>query len=377
MTPDPGTERFTPFFSSAQISVKSVVVALGTALAMLTVLWVFWRATFSISLIATALLLAIAIDHPVQWLVTHGWRRGLAITATMLGLVLVLLAFAFVFVPPAVQQGVALVTQAPSFVDHVRESKTYARFNARLGLDENLAKLPAAATQEVSRIANGLLTVLGNAALVVAAGLTIFFLALFMLLFGPDVVRATLDEARRRRRPYYERIVRRIYTSFGGYIGGLAIISTANAAITSLFLAVLKVPFFLPLGLLTGLLNLIPNIGSAVAILLVALVALAAGGLGKAIATVVFLVGYKQIENQFFGPLIFKRAAAVDPLIGMVAVLFMTEVAGVPGAFVAIPVLTAVQIVLNEVLAIRREWLQREAPEDVPASAERVSPRKP
>jgi predicted PurR-regulated permease PerM len=244
-----------------------------------------------------------------------------------------------------------------------------------LRLDENLARL-ATPSEGTSKVAGEVVSVLSNAALVVGGGLTVFVLALFMLVFGPALVERLLDEVRRTRRPYYARIFQRIYTSLGGYIGGQAVMSGTLAILVSLFLAIIRVPFFLPLGIFCGLVNPIPNIGAAISVVVVGLCTFAADGVWKAVAFVVFFIIYKQVENQVVGPLVFKRTASVDPLVGTVAVLFATELAGIPGALLAIPALASVQVVLAEVLAIRREWLLRLAPEDAPVSARPPEPRR-
>jgi predicted PurR-regulated permease PerM len=368
MANESSSQRFTPFFSPSQISAKTVIWAIGTSLVLLLAVWVASRAGFSILLTLASLLVAIAIDHAVQWLTLRRWNRSVAIAATMAALVLILIAFAVAFVPAAIHQGIALASNLPSFVRQLHSSQTYSALNKQLRLDENLTRL-VTPSEGSSKVASEVVAVLSNAALVVGGGLTVFVLALFMLVFGPALIERLLDEVRQTRRPYYARIFQRIYTSLGGYIGGQAVMSGTIAILVSLFLAIIRVPFFLPLGILCGLVNPIPNIGAAISVVVVALCTFASGGIWKTVAFIVFFIVYKQVENQVVGPLVFKRTASVNPLVGTVVVLFATELAGVPGALLAIPSLAAVQVVLGEILAIRREWLQRAAPEDAPRPA--------
>jgi len=73
-----------------------------------------------------------------------------------------------------------------------------------------------------------------------------------MLIFGGRVIRAALVEARPERRQVYESVLHKIYRSIGGYLSGLTLICTINATLTTTFLAINRVPFFLPLGILSG-----------------------------------------------------------------------------------------------------------------------------
>jgi len=57
-------------------------------------------------------------------------------------------------------------------------------------------------------------------------------------------------------------------------------------------------------------------------------------------------------------PLVFRRTVHVNPLLTLLAVLFCAELAGIVGAVVAVPVVAAAQIVVGELLQLRRERQQ-------------------
>jgi predicted PurR-regulated permease PerM len=68
-------------------------------------------------------------------------------------------------------------------------------------------------------------------------------------------------------------------------------------------------------------------------------------------------VVYGQVEGNILGPLIFRRTVHVNPLIVLLSIIFFSEIAGIIGAILAVPLTAAIQIVLREVLRIRRERL--------------------
>jgi len=149
----------------------------------------------------------------------------------------------------------------------------------------------------------------------------------------------------------------KIYQSIGGYLGGLTLICTINATLTTTFLAIDRVPFFLPLGILAGLSSMVPYAGPLVVGTLISLVALFTVGTWHGVAAAVYFITYGQVEGNILGPLIFRRTVHVNPLVVTLSILFFGEIAGVVGAIIAVPVIATLQIVLRELLRIRREQL--------------------
>ena len=181
------------------------------------------------------------------------------------------------------------------------------------------------------------------------------FLSVFMLVFGGDVVRALLAEVSPARRERLERVAASTYHAVGGYLGGLLGICAINATLTTIFLVIVRMPFFLPLGILSGSSSLVPYAGPLVAGATITVFALVTGGVWKAVATAIYFVLYGQLEGNVLAPLIFKKTAHVNPLVTLVAILFLAEFAGVFGAIVAVPVAAVAQVIAREILSTRRE----------------------
>ena len=87
------------------------------------------------------------------------------------------------------------------------------------------------------------------------------------------------------------------------------------------------------------------------------------------IAAVIFFIVYQQLENHLLQPLIFARTVKLNPLAVLVAILLATELAGVLGALLAIPVAGIVQVVLRDVWDHRRG-----APKTEPTVGEERTP---
>ena len=213
----------------------------------------------------------------------------------------------------------------------------------------------------------GVLTALG-------ATVTIAVLVVFMLIFGGRLIEAALVEARDDRRAVYQEVLHKIYLAVGGYLGGLMLICLCNAFCTTTFLAIDGVPFFLPLAILAGASSMVPYAGPLVAGSLISVIAFFTKGAWHGVAAAIYFVVYGQIEGNILGPLIFRRTVHVNPLVVTLSILFLGELAGITGAIVAVPIVATLQIILRELLRIRREQLRLIGEAAAPGTLKRLPP---
>jgi predicted PurR-regulated permease PerM len=341
----------------SQVSLNTVfTVCFGVVLSLAAVLFVM-RTLVALTVTAGALMIAVALDHLVEMLVRRKVKRGLAIAIVTTAALAILAGAILLLIPPVASQTRQLISHWPSiksgFEKNDRVQKLLQKFREEGHLDELLQRLP----DVVSDTAGTVLTVLGGLLNAIAAAVTIFFLAIFMLIFGGPVVESIVGEATPERRDRYRKVLHKIYDLIGGYLGGLFFICSVNATLTSTMLAITGVPFFLPLGLASGFSSLVPYAGPLVMGLLITGLAMITAGFWKGIACAIYFIIYGQVEGNILGPLVFRRTVHVNPLIVLLSIVFFSEIAGIVGAILAVPLAAALQIVLRELLRVRRERL--------------------
>jgi putative heme transporter len=351
-------ERRSPEIRPSQVSFKTVFTVSFAVLIVGAVIYAVTQALVAVALVGAALLIAVSLEHLVRLIMRRGLRRNLAIACVIVGMTGVLVGFGFTLIPPAVEQGKQLVKDAPGFVRSVRGSAFFSKIDSRFHLAEQLDRTQKQIPTLLEGAASPLLAAVGGVLSAVGAAITIAFLVVFMLIFGGRLVQAALAEARADRRDVYEEVLHKIYQSIGGYLVGLMLICVCNAACTTTFLAIDGVPFFLPLGIVAGLSSMVPYAGPLVAGALISLIAFATKGTWHGIAAAIYFVTYGQIEGNILGPLIFRRTVHVNPLVVTLSILFLGELGGVMGAIVAVPIVATMQIILRELLRIRREELR-------------------
>jgi predicted PurR-regulated permease PerM len=342
----------------SQVSLTTVFTVCAGVLLVLAVVMFVVHSLLALTLTISAMMIAVAMHHGVA-LLQKQFRlpRVVAILVMTFGVLAVAVGVAFIVIPPAATQGKELVTHAQDIIGKARQTKFFARIDREYQIGDHIEELRRRLPQIASGAAGQVLTIVGSVFNGVAAAVSIFFLAIFMLIFGGPLVNALLGETLPERRQRYEILVAKIYRLIGGYLGGLFLICSINAICTTTFLAILGMRFFLPLGLASGFSSLVPYAGPFVAGTTISALALVTGGLWKGIACAIYFVVYGQVEGNVLGPLVFRRTVHVNPLVVTLSILFFGEIAGLVGAVLAVPITAALQIVAREVLLARRERL--------------------
>jgi predicted PurR-regulated permease PerM len=340
------------------VTLKTVfTVCFGVSIVIALVMAII-HSLVALALTYAALLLAVTLDHGVKILMRRGLKRSLAIALLSVLLVGLLTGLGFTLIPPAISQATTLVEQAPGFIRTARASRLFDRLDARFHLADHIQKLEQEFPAMLEGAASPILAAVGGVLSLAAAVVTVLLLMVFMLIFGGRLVHAALEEARPESRNLYGDVLDKIYRSIGGYLGGLTLICTFNATLTTAFLAINQVPFFLPLGILSGLSSMIPYAGPLVTGALITLLALITGSGWHALACAIYFIAYGQLEGNVLAPLVFRRTVHVNPLVVILSVLFLGEMAGIIGAIIAVPIVAALQILVREILRVRRQQLK-------------------
>ena len=341
----------------SQVSVKTALtVALAGVGVWAAVLFVT-HSVLALTLMVSALMIAVALDHGVAFLARRGVPRPVAIALVLLMALAVFAALGFVVIPPAVGQGKALLLDLPDILKAARATRVFHGLDDRLHIASRLLAFERDLPQMLEGAAAPILSLLGGVLSGLAATATVAVVAVFMLIFGGDLVQGFLGETLPQRRPLYAALIDKTYRSIGGYLLGLGLISFTNATLTTIFLAIVGLPFFLPMGIVSGLSSVVPYAGPLVVGTTVTIIALATQGTGTGVACAVYFLAYGQLEGQVLAPMVFRRTVHVNPLVVVLAILFFGELAGIIGAILAVPAAAAIQIVLREILRSRRERL--------------------
>ena len=118
----------------------------------------------------------------------------------------------------------------------------------------------------------------------------------------------------------------------------------------SIGMLLIDLPFWLIVGMIAGLFNMIPLIGPWIgAVPGIVIAFTTGGGIGKAIAVAVVMAIVQQIDNHFISPIVMQRAVKLHPAVVMLALLAGGTLAGFIGLLLAVPTAATLKIVCGHV----------------------------
>jgi predicted PurR-regulated permease PerM len=354
---------------SPMLSTRQVVRTVLTVVVIVLALYLIFLLRKPLTWIFIAGFLAIALSGPVNFL--QRWmRRGLAVAAVYVALILVPVLIMAALVPPIVTQANNLAQSLP---DYARDVTDFVQRNDRLSeieadyditgkLEEQAGKLP-------SRIgdAAGVLSDIGVGIVnSVFAGITILVLSAFLIGSGRRWLDYYADRQDPERAEWLKRLYDRIGNAVGNYVAGALLQATVAGLLAYIVLLILGVPYALPLSVVVFLLDLVPLVGATLGAIIVGVVTLFSDFPVDTIIWAIWSIVYQQVENTVIQPRIQARAVAVHPFVVLVSVLFGSTLFGVLGALLAIPVAAAIQIAIYEVNTFEDTPARDVPPPDVP-----------
>jgi predicted PurR-regulated permease PerM len=178
-------------------------------------------------------------------------------------------------------------------------------------------------------------------------------------------LRAIPQEKRGRARELLEAIEARLRR----WLVGTAIVSMFIGGGGALGLWLLGAPLPITFGIIAGVLNVVPYLGSTVGALLPALVALTVSPI-KALQVVVLFVVLNQIEGNFLQPLVMGRAVRLHPAVVISSFLVMGTLLSIVGLLLAVPAAVVVATLMEELSPQETASEGEQRPKEDPPTAQ-------
>ena len=147
--------------------------------------------------------------------------------------------------------------------------------------------------------------------------------------------------------PYLFGLFDRIQKKFGLWLRGEIILMVIVGLFSYVGLLILGVDYALILGIIAGLAELVPYAGPVISAIPAVLIAATQSPL-KALFVLVLYFAIQQLENNVIVPKVMQHAVGMNPLVSILSLLIGFQLAGVMGALLAIPVTTALSVVVGD-----------------------------
>ena len=314
-------------------SLRLLLTALGLVLIGL-VIGALWSIVLPVLL---GLIVATVLEPPATWLRNRRFPPLLAALIVVVGALALVGGVIAVIAPQVVTQVPQLVAAATAGLDDVQEflASTFGLGQTQIGQAVQAAvdQLQSSASAIAGALLTGIATIANG---VVDAVLAIVLAFLFVkdgYRFLPWVRRQVGAGAG----THLAQVGARSWDRLGGFIRSQAIIGFVDAACIGVGLVVLGVPLALPLAVLTFFGAFIPIVGALAAGILSVLIALVTNGVTNALIVAALILAVQQIEGNLLQPLVQGRGLGLHAAVVILAVTGGGSVAGIIGAFLAVP----------------------------------------
>ena len=320
---------------------------------------VLLRALESVSqifvLILVSLFLATGLNPAVEALRKRNLSRGSAVAVIFSSVILFVVFFAFVVVPPVVSQGSNLIQNAPQLLDDLMKNRTINSLNDQFGIIDTLQSRLNSVTSDGTLLISTFGGVIGVGQSILSGfftALTILVLTLYFITSLPQATSLGLSLVPASRRDRVGKLTNAVIERVGIFVGSQILIAAMAGVFIVLLSTVLSLPSPIAIGMIVFVVALIPLIGHFIGAGVVTLIALTQSPLIGLVAFVTYVL-YVQIENYVVTPRIMKRTLSVPGAVTIISALIGSSLLGLVGGLLAVPVAASIILILDEVVIPR------------------------
>jgi len=308
-------------------------------------------------LIVGALILAYLIYPLVRQLNVH--MPVIGSIFVVYALVALIGAVGLTFIVPQVGRDLnSFVHAVPGLIAQFQQEMIAptSEFVKRIPVDDRmyLADLPSQfnslAQQYGATTLQRSVSVLLSAASVFGTVIIVPILTAYMLLDAGNVRRQLLGLFPARRRTKVNTIIDALDGVIGGFIRGQLIDGAIVGTMMFVMLTATHVPYALLIGIASGILNFIPYAGALIGFIPSVLLALAYNGPGNALLVALLIAVIHQIDGNFVSPRVLKENVGLSPLYIILAIIAGSELFGLAGTFLAVPVAAMLRVLREQLL---------------------------
>lgn len=145
----------------------------------------------------------------------------------------------------------------------------------------------------------------------------------------------------------YDRVIHDFEYSIGLWVKGQFILMLVIGSLSTLVLYLLGNPYYLPLGILAGILEIIPIVGPLISTLFAVLISYSLNGQTAGLITLGSFYGIQVLENNLIVPKVMEKVSGFSPILILLAFLIFTNFLGLVGAILAVPILMFANILVK------------------------------
>jgi predicted PurR-regulated permease PerM len=181
--------------------------------------------------------------------------------------------------------------------------------------------------------------------------ITVIIISVYMLLERESILGFIIRVFRFDQERFYE-VYDRIEFQLGAWVRGQLFLGFIVGVFTWIGLVSLGIKFALPLAFLAGLLEIVPIIGPIISAVPLTLIGLSMSPV-KGLLALGLAIVVQQLEGHLLVPTVMKRAVGLSSVVTLVSLLIGSQLLGLIGSIIAVPIAAMVSVIVNSFLEYR------------------------
>ncbi|MDO4437074.1 MAG: AI-2E family transporter [Coriobacteriaceae bacterium] len=338
----------------ARVTFLNIWIIIGTLIICGAVLQLMGALSNVLVFLSVGAISAFVASPIVNWLERHRVPRG---PGALIGLVVVIVGFILLFalvIPMVTGQLITLLRDVPAKLSAlavwiVQLENDYAiveHLNDVVQLDAMFEAMQDFANQALSgllaAVRDGLVPMVNNIAsmvFIVFLGLVLaFWLACDYPRINDEICRVLPKD----KADDYRLMVAVVSRSVGGYLRSTVINSIVQGFLAFVGFAVVGHPYAVAMGVLSGILNIIPVVGPSISAIIATLIALVYSP-AMAFWTMVMAMVSQNVTDNVIAPKINQSTMQVHPVLSLTALVIGSTLGGTVGMIIALPIVAVVK----------------------------------
>lgn len=327
----------------SNVAYKAILLAAGLVLLGL----LFQQLVTLLLAVLMTIIIAIPLAAGADRLERHGWPRPLGVLAGMLAGLSVVAAVLALVIPPFVDETEQFVDDVPGIVNDLRDRIHDVTGATTDDIGDRVQEFLQGYVDDPERLI-GPITSIGLSLAGVLGALILMLVTAFYMATNPrPLIDGLLSLVPPTRRDRAETVIDRMRTSWIGWMQGVAADMAISGTLLYIGLTLIGLDFALVFAVISALLVVVPYFGAIVGGIAPVLFALTDGP-GTALLVLLVYIAVQQIEGNLIIPLIMSRTVRLHPAVIAVGVVLVGQVLGFVGLFVAVPLISALVILADE-----------------------------
>lgn len=296
-------------------------------------------------LLFLSLIIAAAVDGPVDWLARHRVRRIFGAAIVYLLAFLILALFIYLVFPPLAGQVKSLATDLPHYIGGL--DANVGIFQEKFGaypFQKFLEEVSVRLSNISSDIIGAAINIFGG---IFSAGI-VLVISVYLVIQDVNIKNFLSAVTPPGSRAYVLSLVSRIQSKLGSWLRGQFILMAVMGALVYIGLTLLGVKFALTLALFAGLMEIIPYLGPIISATPAIILAFLQSPFLALLVLGLFVLA-QQMENYLIAPQIMKRVVGLNPLVIIISMIIGGKLAGILGIAIAVPMAATLSVFLSDI----------------------------